>query len=208
MFSFLKGKIKYINPSYLCLEVNDVGYKIEFIGSKLYNTDTVTEFYIYTHVREDAIRLFGFDNQNELCLFEDLITVSGVGPKTAMQIMTVGETLLTKSILSGNLKAIKIKGVGSKTLEKIVLELSSKFKDNPRYQGIAMNEEETSQVEKESILSESETNKIEIFEALQNLGFKLNEITESYTKIQKLKNAKELTSQEIIKLMLQHLRSR
>ncbi|MEI6462181.1 MAG: Holliday junction branch migration protein RuvA [bacterium] len=207
MFSYLKGKIKYVNPDYLCLTVNDVGYKIEFIGSKLYSPDSTAEFYIYTHVREDAIRLFGFDNQNELCLFEDLITVSGVGPKTAMQIMTVGESLLTKSIISGNLKAVKIKGVGTKTLEKIVLELSSKFKDNPKYQAM-VGEESAPEVAKSSKISQDETDKLEIFEALQNLGFKVNEISESYKKVEELKDSGKMSSQEIIKLMLQHLRNR
>ena len=125
--------------------------------------------------------------------------------------MTIGESLLTKSIISGNLKAVKIKGVGTKTLEKIVLELSSKFKENPKYQSIASISEmgnEGDTLKSNESFEKDETDKLEIFEALQNLGFKVNEISESYKKIEAQKDSDQFSSQEIIKLMLQYLRNR
>lgn len=129
MIAQLTGKVSEIAGNYLILDVNGVGYKVEsFAPFRLGSEGQLATIRIYTHVRETELRLFGFTNKAELEVFEKLLEVSGVGPKTAMQLVSnfsVGQLL--QAVMLGDAKSLTIKGVGQKTLAKIVIELKGKL---------------------------------------------------------------------------------
>jgi len=133
MIGYLSGKIISIKPTQILLDVNGVGYQISISIStfeKISESQSVSLF-IHTYVREDAINLYGFHSEDEKEMFELLISISGIGPKVALSILS-GITVndLSEAILSGDIgRLISIPGVGRKTAERIVLELKSKVAD-------------------------------------------------------------------------------
>lgn len=132
MFEYIKGTIEYIAEDYIVIENNNIGYKLFVSGITLTNLNLhdMTTIFIYMNVREDDISLFGFMNRDELSAFKLLISVSGIGPKGALSvlsIMTVNELRL--AVLSDDSKAIsKANGIGPKTASRVVMELKDKFK--------------------------------------------------------------------------------
>lgn len=133
MYAFLTGIVEEKSDNLVVVNVNGVGYEV-FVSTFTSNSLPVGEIatiYTYLHVREDAFLLFGFSSKQEKSVFLDLITVSGIGAKTAIQILS-GATLdeLIMSIVAGDTKVISsIKGIGKKTAERIVLELRGKFEN-------------------------------------------------------------------------------
>lgn len=118
MIAYLKGKIKFIFKDYIIVDVRDVGYKV-FCGYSLLskNINSEIEIFIFHNLREDADDLFGFVSNNELEFFEKLISVKGIGPKTAMNILSSANdvNMLKQGILSGDVAFVsKVKGVGKK----------------------------------------------------------------------------------------------
>ena len=135
MYAFLTGTIDEKDENLLVVNVGGVGYEV-FASSQTVNKVNVGEIatiYTYLHVREDAMMLFGFSTKQEKAIFLDLITVSGVGAKTAIQILSgCSVEELVESITTGDVRAISsVKGIGKKTAERIVLELRNKFEDLP-----------------------------------------------------------------------------
>src|SRR3989344_6054392 len=106
MIAWLKGIILLIDSPYIIVEVGGVGYKV-LLSTKILSslkTNDKIQLFTYTHVREDALDLFGFLTFQDLKLFEKLIGVSGVGPKTAIGIFTLGSsTEITNAILNGDI---------------------------------------------------------------------------------------------------------
>lgn len=132
MIGFLRGMIVEKNPEYVLLDVNGVGYEIEVPATTLYQLPSISHeafLSIYTHVREDAIRLFGFANSFEKKIFLDLISVTGVGPKAALALLgTVNGYELCEIISAGQIgKLTAIPGIGAKTAERLILELKEKL---------------------------------------------------------------------------------
>lgn len=131
MISFLRGKISSYNESSIELDVNGVGYEIiSTTGAIIKYTAESEEVTIptYMQVREDAVCLFGFKDNNEKQMFLKLITVSGVGPKLAVTILSsISEADLCIAIATEDVKMMsKVKGLGKKTAEKIIVELREK----------------------------------------------------------------------------------
>ena len=131
MISYLKGNIIYKNNSYLILDVSGVGYGI-YLSEKLLQearVNTEEAFYIYQQVREDALNLYGFRAAADLELFEMLSSVSGVGPKSALGVLSVATSQeVIQSIARGDsLLLTKVSGIGQKTAERLVLELKNKI---------------------------------------------------------------------------------
>ena len=131
MIGFLRGRVAYIFPDYCFLDVHDVGYRV-FISHQTSNQISVgTEvmLYIHTHVREDAILLYGFFSQEEYDLFQHLIGISGIGPKVAQGILSaITANEFYHLIHRKDVKAItKLPGIGKKTAERIILELKDKL---------------------------------------------------------------------------------
>jgi Holliday junction DNA helicase RuvA len=113
--------------------VNGVGYSVSVPGSPSYLSvlpGQTTELYIHTHVREDALDLFGFTTRTEKEIFLTLLTVNGVGPKSAMGILTrVNPDDLIRAVVEGDTDSLtKIPGIGKKTAERVVLELGDKLR--------------------------------------------------------------------------------
>lgn len=133
MIGYLSGKIISIKPTQVLVDVNGVGYQI-FISistfEKISESSSVSLF-IHTHVREDSLSLYGFYSEQEKEMFELLISISGIGPKVALSILSgISVDDLSDAILKGDIgRLVSIPGVGRKTAERIVLELKTKVSD-------------------------------------------------------------------------------
>lgn len=127
MIGKLQGVIDYIGDGYVILMVSGVGYKI--YTPEIFITNSPVSLWIETIVREDSIRLFGFSTVSAQSLFNQLTTVSGVGPKVALSIMaTIKTDTLMTAIATGDAKTIATTpGVGKKVAEKIIVELKNKM---------------------------------------------------------------------------------
>jgi len=131
MISQLKGQIIFKGEKFLILDVNGIGYKIyvsQDILRTLNKNGGDTSLWTHLAVRENSLDLYGFLNQVELDFFEMLITISGIGPKSALGIMNIApiETL-RRAVSSGDTSYLtKVSGIGKKIAEKIVLELRDK----------------------------------------------------------------------------------
>lgn len=132
MISFLVGTIEEKYENTLVLDVNGVGYELQISNNSLValpDVNETTKVYTYLHVKEDGIALFGFATQEEKGIFMKLITVSGVGPKMAISIlsgMKISDLIVAISREDVSLLS-KIKGLGKKTAERICLELKDKI---------------------------------------------------------------------------------
>ena len=130
MYSFIAGKIDEKTDSSVIIDCNGVGYEIFVTTGTLSSIGGVGDFakiHTYLLVREDAMQLFGFQTKNEKDIFLNLLSVSGVGAKTAISILSgISTSDLISAIAFGDPSPIaKIKGIGKKTAERIVLELKS-----------------------------------------------------------------------------------
>ena len=132
MIALLKGDIIKIEPTYIILNVSGVGYEIKISLRTYAEIKNLKKIEIKTHlqVKEDSHTLYGFYSQSEKVIFLDLISISGVGPSTAMMILSsLSASELQEAILNEDVLMIKsIKGIGSKTAERIILELKDKIK--------------------------------------------------------------------------------
>jgi holliday junction DNA helicase RuvA len=130
MISFLKGTIHSKGQNYAILRIGDVGYQI-FVGVTLYaelEIGTTAEIYTHQYVREDALDLFGFRSMEELEMFELLLSISGIGPKSALGVLSVASVReIKESIAHGDSGLLtKVSGIGKKTAERVILELRDK----------------------------------------------------------------------------------
>jgi len=130
MIGFLTGKIISFKPTQIILDVNGVGYLVNIsitTFEKISEKETVSLF-IHTNVKEDSITLFGFFTQSEKEMFELLISISGIGPKVSLGILSgISVDNLKEAISGGNVsRLIAIPGIGRKTAERVVLELRNK----------------------------------------------------------------------------------
>jgi holliday junction DNA helicase RuvA len=134
VIAHLRGKLAQKEAARVIVDVNGVGYEV-FIPlttfTALPETGSEVSIDIHTHVREDVIALYGFSTRRERSIFEKLMTISGIGPKLAVTILSGGSVEeLTGAIKRGDLARLTaIPGVGKKTAERIVLELKDKLQD-------------------------------------------------------------------------------
>ncbi len=130
MIGYLSGNVIFIGEKYLILDCGGVGYKVFVTPDILQknNTGVSLSLWIHTVVREDALELFGFEILSIQELFELLINVSGIGPKSALGILSIADTgALIHAIKNENVAYLtQVSGIGKKTAEKIILELSDK----------------------------------------------------------------------------------
>lgn len=188
MIGHLRGSVLTLEEKSLLLDVGGVGYRVNAAQDTLaiLKKDKAKEVSLFIHlsVREDALDLFGFLTKEELRFFEQLIGVSGIGPKSALSILTsTSVDRLTSAIASGDTGYLtKISGIGRKTAEKIVLELREKMGAIEEGSGLR---EET-----------------DALEALRALGYGEREIRDALKKI-----ASSATTKERIKEALKLLSS-
>ena len=165
MIAHLRGTLLEKHPNQAIVDVQGVGYELAIpvsAYSALPDAGAEVNLHVYTHVREDAIALFGFVSRDAKTLFEKLIAVSGIGPKLAITVLSglASEDLITAIRNSQTDRLVRIPGVGKKTAERIVLELKDKLEG---LSGAAMPES----VDKPALLSEVE---MDVLSALTNLG--------------------------------------
>ncbi len=191
MIGYLSGKIKFIFGEEIILDVGGVGYRISVNPAGL-EVGAAAEFFIHTAVREDAINLYGFKNREAFELFENLLTVSGIGAKSALAIVSkISVAEFAAAVASQDLNALtKLPGVGKKSAQRILLELKDKFK-NLQLENVA---QDFSPVQiKSSALDEAT-------EALSALGYTSAEISTV------LKRApKNSSTEQLIKFALKEL---
>lgn len=191
MIAYLNGKLAKKDPTYVVLDVNGIGYNVRIslnTYSRIKDMDTCL-MHTYLHVKEDAHTLYGFIQEDEKVLFQLLISISGVGPNTAMMLhssLSVDE--LERAILQENVAIIqKVKGIGSKTAQRIILELKDKVKKES-YSKLAV------EIPGSAI-------KAEALAALQTLGINKLVAEKSIDQIL-LKHGNTLSLEELIKLVL------
>lgn len=165
MIAYLNGKTLKVNKKSIILDVSGVGYLIHCPGPTLEKVtiDEPSEFYIFTRVREDDISLYGFDTMEELEFFKLVLSVNGVGAKTAIDIMSQNLDNVKNAIAGADTAFLsKIPGIGKKTAERIIVELKSKIDFIPI------------QREHGTMLPSNDDN--EAIDALINLGYQKYEI--------------------------------
>lgn len=130
MFSYFIGTVVKKTSSAIIMEVGGIGYEIAVSATALarLRTNAVEKLYVHLNVREDGIYLFGFYSEEEKSMFLKLTSISGIGPKAAMSVLSGMELgALAASIVTGDFKTLsKLKGIGKKTAERIILELKEK----------------------------------------------------------------------------------
>ena len=133
MISFLDGTIKAVRKNYIVVMTDYVGYKVHVTPQILLNVRQTQKISLFTHtyVREDQLALYGFSTLNELEFFEMLLGVSGIGPKSALAIMSVGDLEVIKNGILNQDTAVftQVSGVGRKTAERLIIELKDKVAD-------------------------------------------------------------------------------
>lgn len=173
MFAYIKGILESKNENYIIIDVNGIGYKIFMPSSgikRLPETGKIVKVHTYYHVREDNISLYGFNTQEELKMFELLISVSGIGTKSALAILSeISPSSFALSVISGDVSAlVKIPGIGNKTAQRMILELKDKLKTE---QAITKNNLKNVNIE-----YNNKDNISEASSALQVLGYTKKEI--------------------------------
>lgn len=145
MYHYIKGTVVLKGTNYLVIDNNGVGYRIFTSDSVLQriSVDKNEKIYTYLHIREDLMELYGFLTREELSTFEMLISVSGVGPKVGLSLLsTVPPSEFALAVVTNNVKAItRAPGVGPKVAQRIILELKDKLKNDQLIQEAVMYEE-------------------------------------------------------------------
>lgn len=195
MIALLSGELAYKAPDHIIVNVGGVGYQLTIPLSSFYSLPEKgnVSLHVHTHVREDALQLFGFLSREEKEMFGLLIGVSGVGPKVAVNILsncTVPE--LKQALMEGNLKRLSsIPGIGKKSAERLILELREKVgKLDPGVLPPAVNMPAAG-ISLEDALS-----------ALTNLGYKE---TLARKALQSIEISPEATLEEVLPAALKHL---
>ena len=132
MYAYIKGELAETNPDHIVIETGGIGYQVFISGQTFEYLPAVGEeikVYTYLYLREDAVILYGFLTKDDLELFKLLISVSGIGPKGGLAILSaLSADDLRFAVLSGDSKAIsKAPGVGAKTAQRVILELKDKM---------------------------------------------------------------------------------
>jgi holliday junction DNA helicase RuvA len=132
MISFLKGRLVHKDPTFVVIDVNGVGYQATISLQTFSEIKDKENILLYTHlnIREDAHLLYGFSQESEKRLFQQLISVNGVGPSTAIVMLSyMSSQELKTAIIQENAAALQsIKGIGGKTAQRVIIELKDKLK--------------------------------------------------------------------------------
>ena len=132
MIAHIRGQLLYKTPNYVVVDCGGVGYELWIsvtTFTELGEVGAEVRLHVHTHVREDALQLFGFHEVTEKLLFEKLLTISGIGPKLAITVLSgIAADRLVAAIRGGDHGTLtKIPGIGKKTAERVVLELKDKL---------------------------------------------------------------------------------
>lgn len=196
MIAYVKGILDTKTDTFVIVDVQGIGYRV-FMSAKsigaLGEIGQPVKLYTYYYVREDNISLYGFSSNEELRMFELLISVSGVGAKSAITMLSeINPSSFALAVITDDVsKLIKIPGIGKKTAARIILELKDKLKTETAIE----------QTQDTNVAKEKDNNTSEAIVALQVLGYTRKEIERVFEKI----DIKNLELEEIIKMALKYL---
>ncbi len=192
MIGFLNGNVELLDIPYVIVNVNGVGYRVLVPNTVLEKLiiNQKTKLYTYTYVREDALELFGFLESEDLKLFEGLISVSGVGPKTALNIFSFGKREeIVEAIIKGDVLFFSnVPRLGKKNAQKIIIELKNKL----------------GSINDLDLSGKDLIENTEVIQALKSFGFTSAEATKALREIDK----RGKTTEEKVRLSLKYLGSR
>lgn len=201
MLAYIKGILEIKTKGYIVVEAGGLGYKIFMPESTIANTGNIgdkVQIYTFMRVREDDVSLYGFLTNEELRMFELLLSVSGIGAKAALGILSnITPSQFALAVISNDVTILKkVPGIGSKTAQRAILELKDKLK---KEQEISIEEgEEVSNIEQDIKENEKVS---EAISALQVLGYSKREIVEALQTIE----VTSLSVEDIIKKGLANL---
>lgn len=202
MLAYIKGELASKNIGYIVIDVGGLGYKVFMSDIDMNNIGEIGEIvkvHTYYRVLEDDISIFGFSTQEELRLFELLISVSGVGAKTALTMLSkIEPSTFALAVITNDLDTLKsIPGVGAKSAQRIVLELKDKLKKEQTISELSKATEK--QIRKENKVEIIDSKIEEAMAALQVLGYTKQDIEKVLAKIE---DKDSLTIEQIIKKAL------
>ena len=199
MFAFIKGSLEVKTTGYIVIETNGVGYKIfmsESAIEKLGEIGSIVKVHTYVRVRADDISIYGFNTNEELRMFELLLSVSGIGAKSAITILSnISPSSFALAVITNDVNALKkLPGVGPKSAQRVILELKDKIKTEE-----AISKENTTVEIKEAIIEDDKVQ--EAVSALQVLGYSKKEIEVAMEKL----DTSSLSVEDIIRQGLNNL---
>ena len=205
MYAYIKGTLEEITEDAVIVETGGVGYNIKVSGTTvdlLPGIGSEVKIYTYTLVREDAFSLYGFLTRDDLEIFKKLITVSGIGPKGGLAILSVmSADALRFAVMAADAKAIaKAPGIGAKTAERVILDLRDKISLEDTLRGIGSPADAAGQAAGSG--NSDNLMKREAIEALVALGYSASDATAAVKRVEVGENA---TSESILKLALKHM---
>ena len=201
MIAYIKGELAEVAADHIVVETGGIGYTITMAASSMDYLPQVGEevkIHTYLQVREDGFTLFGFLSADDLAMFRQLITVSGIGPKGGLAILSVMSADDVRfAVLSGDAKAIaRAPGVGNKTAQRVILDLKDKVSLEDAFEQKLANEKgkpsqpETSNVKNDAIM------------ALNALGYTSSE---SMKAVSKVPITEDMDVEDVLKAALRHL---
>jgi Holliday junction DNA helicase RuvA len=200
MIALISGKIVYKGISHVVIDAHGVGYRIFIPLTTFYelpDAGQIITLHVHTHVKQDAINLFGFYTVQERDLFQLMLTVSGIGPKMSLNILSgISVQEMLRAISSGDVKKmISIPGLGKKLAERLILELKEKVLKKMMPEGAPAidNQQKINEIIREDVLS-----------ALTNLGYKSNVAQDALNKVL-YTSAEELAMDKLLKKTLKIL---
>jgi Holliday junction DNA helicase RuvA len=193
MIATLVGTLAYRGVDSVIIDVGGVGFQVHVSSSTLGQLGVVgsnASLYTHLHLREDNISLYGFASAEELALFKNLISVSGIGPKAALSLLSsLNVEQLATAITSGNVELIsQAPGIGKKVASRLVIELRSKLEREWREAALPLATEDADAIA-----------------ALTSLGYSLREATQAVSSLPK---SEELSLEDKVKMALRELASR
>lgn len=201
MYSYIKGELAEVNTDHIVIDVGGIGYMIYIPAQSLNYLPGIGEMlkvHTYLYMREDAMILYGFLTKDDLEMFRLLITVSGIGPKGGLAVLsTLSSDDLRFAVLSGDSKAIsKAPGIGSKTAQRVIIDLKDKlsledaFEKKLEHENEKINVSSNSQVKNDAVM------------ALNALGYSS---TESLKAVSKVEITDDMDVEDVLKAALKHM---
>lgn len=190
MIATLEGTLEYRGVDSVIINVGGIGFQVHVPGSTLSQLGAINDkvsLYTHLHLREDNVSLYGFASEEELALFKNLISVSGIGPKAALALLSASNPeQLAMAIASGNVDVIsQVPGIGKKIAGRLVVELKGKLEREWKGAVLPLAAENTDAIA-----------------ALTNLGYSLREAIQA---VSNLPDSSELTLEEKVRMALQQL---
>lgn len=201
MYSYIKGELAEVNTDHIVIDVGGIGYMIYIPAQSLNYLPGIGEMlkvHTYLYMREDAMILYGFLTKDDLEMFKLLITVSGIGPKGGLAVLsTLSSDDLRFAVLSEDSKAIsKAPGIGSKTAQRVIIDLKDKlsledaFEKKLEHENEKINVSSNSQVKNDAVM------------ALNALGYSS---TESLKAVSKVEITDDMDVEDVLKAALKHM---